>query len=130
MPSRSKAPVPSPAPLYNIMANPLRGEVDIRLAGKAYTLRPTFQALCELEQRAGSNLYHIARRFEDGSFTLLDITCVVWSGIRGTLGASAPTFEDIGEHIVLQGVANMVDPACRYMAGALGVEIERTADGS
>ena len=110
------------------MANIYRGEVDIELAGKHFSLRPTFQSICEMENKAGCNLYHLARRFEDGTFTLFDITCVIWSGIRGTQGMSAPDFENIGNHIVESGIASIVAPVCDYVAGCLGVRIERKDD--
>lgn len=104
------------------MANYHRGEVDICLSGAPYTLRPTFQALCELEQRAECSIYVLARRMEEGAFTLHDITCIIWSGIRGTLGEKTPAIEDIGECIVRDGLANYIPPAYGYIAGALGIE--------
>ncbi|MFV9875398.1 MAG: hypothetical protein AB8U25_03210 [Rickettsiales endosymbiont of Dermacentor nuttalli] len=38
------------------MFDQYRGEVSIELAGKIYNLRPTFQALCEIENEIGKSL--------------------------------------------------------------------------
>lgn len=44
------------------MANSYRGEVTVSVAGRAYTLRPTFQILCEIEERIGLTLPQLLRR--------------------------------------------------------------------
>ena len=44
------------------MANHYRGEVTVGVSGRAYTLRPTFQILCEIEERIGLKLPQLLRR--------------------------------------------------------------------
>ena len=39
------------------MANPYRGEVALMLAGRHYTLRPSFHSLCEIENRTGRSIF-------------------------------------------------------------------------
>lgn len=46
------------------MANTYRGEVTVSLAGRSYTLRPSFHILCQLEERIGLTLPELLRRVE------------------------------------------------------------------
>lgn len=102
------------------MANAMRGETDIMLAGREYTLRPTFNALCELENKTGSGLFELAKRFDEGRFTLHDIASVIWSGIRAGGCAEPPAFETVGEWIAVQGMASVIKPVTHYLYLALG----------
>ena len=49
------------------MANKARGEVELALGGEVYVLRPTFGAVCEIEDTIGTNLFDIGRRLERAS---------------------------------------------------------------
>lgn len=44
------------------MANIHRGEVTLSVAGRAYTLRPTFHILCQLEERIGLTIPELLHR--------------------------------------------------------------------
>lgn len=44
------------------MANIHRGEVTVSVAGRAYTLRPTFHIMCQLEERLGLTVPELLRR--------------------------------------------------------------------
>ena len=51
------------------MANPHRGEIEVELGGKTYTLCLTLGALAELEQAYGGiDLIALAERFETAAF--------------------------------------------------------------
>jgi Phage tail tube protein, GTA-gp10 len=77
------------------MANSARGEVSLRLGGETYVLRPTFGAVCEIEDALGSSLYEIGRRLESAEITARDLVafahaCVSSAGYtvdRDYLGA-------------------------------------------
>jgi hypothetical protein len=47
------------------MANKQKGEVDLRVGGKVYTLRYSTNAICVLEAAFDDDVQSIAKRFED-----------------------------------------------------------------
>ena len=77
------------------MANRARGEVTLHLGGETYVLRPTFGAVCAIEDTVGSSLYEIGRRLEGAEITARDLVafahaCVTTAGYtveRDRLGA-------------------------------------------
>ncbi len=101
------------------MANRHRGEVEVALGGARYTLRPTFEALCEIEERTGLGLVELARRFWEGRFGVGELAVVLWAGIRAAHGA-APDYERIGRWVVEQGVQDLAGPVARFLAGVIG----------
>lgn len=100
------------------MANANRGEVEITLAGDSYTLRPSFQALCEIEEATGMGIAALLRRYGDGAFGVRDVAAVLWAGIRAT-DRQAPRMNEIGEIIVEEGLAAFVEPVGRFLARAV-----------
>ena len=77
------------------MANKARGEVALRLGGETFVLRPTFEAVCEIEDAVGASLYEVGRRLEQAEITARDLVgfahaCVTRAGYpidRERLGA-------------------------------------------
>lgn len=55
------------------MANEVRGEVEIELGGKRYSLRPTYGALAEIENLTDAGLIKLAGRFQEGDIRIKDI---------------------------------------------------------
>ncbi len=109
------------------MANLLRGEVDVVLGAATYTMRPTFQAICELEAKIGCNLYQLALRFQEGQFTLQEITSIVWFGLRGVNTDLPFTYDALGNMIVQAGIVNFLKYASQFLASALGIELGNTS---
>lgn len=113
------------------MANKYRGEVNITLAGEKYVLRPTFEALCELEERAGEPILSIMSGMQDGKIRLKDMALIIWSGMYGYDAASAPSIDTVGAMILETGLLNVmqevdksgINPVTEFlMNGILGGE--------
>lgn len=86
------------------MANRYRGEVDIMLGGKQYTMRPTFAALAEIEHRLGKPITDIAiMQGGAATFGIGELATIVQCGIKGA-GQEPPNMNDIGEAIASVGV--------------------------
>ena len=100
------------------MANKQRGEVEVRLAGKTWTMRPTFQALCEIEGRTGVGITTLARRCHEGDFGAGPIVAVLWAGIRATHD-DAPDHDEVGRLVVAEGVIGFAAPALEFLLAAL-----------
>ncbi len=102
------------------MINPVRGEVEIVLTEHTLLLRPTFHALCTLEQVTGNGIYEIAKRFEDGRFTLTDMVSIITTATVWKTNDEILSRKQLGEAILNVGVAKLVKPISQYLLYALG----------
>lgn len=72
------------------MPNPFRGEVALSVDGKAYLMRLTLGALCELEQALEDrSIAALVTRFESGEVRMREVVAVLRAGLRGG-GADLP----------------------------------------
>ena len=66
------------------MANPLAGEVALRVDGERRVLKLTLGALAELEATLGDDtLVALVERFEGGAFSSRDVLALIVAGLRG-----------------------------------------------
>lgn len=102
------------------MHNPDRGEVAVELGGVMYVMRPTFQALREIEVGTGQKLVPLVEAFARRNFGATDVAVVVTAGIRGG-GEKAATFEKVGDMLAEKGIANpeVVSAVILFLTGAL-----------
>lgn len=59
------------------MANIHRGEVTVSVAGRAYTLRPTFHILCQIEERIGLNILQLLQRIQHKGLLASEIVMIL-----------------------------------------------------
>lgn len=65
------------------MANPLKGEVELKAGEESYTLTFSVNALCELEDHFGEPVAKIAQRLNDpDNLRLSTVRALVWAGLR------------------------------------------------
>lgn len=107
------------------MANRPRGDVDLTLGGTTLTLRPTFEALCEIEDRTGLTMGEIGARALDGRLGVKHLAVIVWAGhcaARPANGDPPPALGEIGEKIVAVGYSEVArSPAViDFLKAALG----------
>ena len=84
------------------MANSVRGEVHLELAGRQFTLKPSFESIIEIESRLGG-VVALALRASKGDYGLKDITTVIWCTLS-YLGADKPSYENIGQMVLEAGL--------------------------
>lgn len=93
------------------MPNERRGEVEVVLDGKPLTLRPSFEALVEIEQRLGLTLAEVGARALAGSLGLQHVAVIIWAGARAADADGAPSLIEIGEAVVEAGYSSfLVNP--------------------
>lgn len=115
------------------MANKKRGEVDLVLQGETYTLRPTFQALEEIESSMGMGLIEIGSNFTQQAFRMTDVVKILHPIMRhhDNPDTGKPwTYHELGEAIIQQGFTETVPVLGAFFAYALGVDPEEEADTS
>ena len=100
------------------MANKQRGEIEVMLAGKTWTMRPAFGALAEIEGKTGLGMAAVVSRFTEGRFGIDDVAAVIGAGI-GAAHDDAPDFESVKRAIVEEGFNKFAVVASEFLAGAL-----------
>ncbi len=65
-------------------ANPWRGEVEIRLNGKPYVMRPTFETLSRIEHQLGTGIIVLATKLAKGLLTLEELSEIVAQCLHAT----------------------------------------------
>lgn len=101
------------------MANEVRGEVEIKLGGKRYSLRPTYEALAEIENLTDAGLIKLAGRFQEGDIRIKDVVAIIWAG----MGDDAPAIDEVGRLVVAQGLADLTAVAGIFLAAALNPSV-------
>lgn len=101
------------------MANQQRGELGVEVDGKRYTLRPDFNALCELEDLLGKTFTETALEMSNGRPNT-GLRSVIWCLLQDKHGTEIKTLKDAGQWIVKAGgadkVMGMVDELFKLVA--------------
>jgi hypothetical protein len=98
-------------------ANKHRGEVEITLDGKSFTLRPTFQAMVEIEAVLGKGLLGLVRRISEMEFGYTEAQAVITAGLRAAGEKATP--EKVGEMVFRTGLAELAGPIGSFLTAAL-----------
>lgn len=84
------------------MANNQRNEVEITLADKKYKLRPTFEAVAEIEDYFDMGMYElISTKLERGKIKIKGLREIIIQGIKGAEGKV--DIDEINEAIIKAG---------------------------
>lgn len=94
------------------MTNPARGEVALKLGEASYVLRPTFGAICEIEDGIGASLFDIGRKLERAEIPARDLlkfthACLLHSGHKIEEAA-------LSEAIMAQGAFAVIGPLVQF----------------
>lgn len=95
------------------VANPVRGEAAIRVAGEQLVLRPSFAALVAAEGELGP-LFALVERAAEGKLTLSETAALFWHCLRDV--PEGLTREKLGEALIEAGLS-VVLPALRRLLG-------------
>ena len=88
------------------VANGLRGEASLTIAGQLRLLRPTFAALVAAEEELGP-LFALVERAGDGKLALAEMAGLFWHCLADRGGL---TREDVGEAVMQAGLAACARP--------------------
>jgi hypothetical protein len=101
------------------MANAERGEVNVEVEGKPYTLRPTFDSLCELEELVGRPIDQIMSEMQQGR--LSGVRSVMWCMLQDAHAKEFPTLKHASRFIEAMGG---VDKAIEVLYRVMGLNLE------
>ena len=107
------------------MANPARGEVTLVCGSRRFVLRPTFNALLEIEDSLGAGLVEIAQRIAARRYGLRDLLAIATAGAQ----AVDPNIrrKEIGEAIAEAGLQAATEPVLLFLSFALSGPDEKKA---
>jgi hypothetical protein len=113
-------------------ANPHRGEVEITLKAdggeKTFVLRPTFQALAEIEGRAGTGVVALARKAAAGELGIGEAAAIVAAGLRA---AGEPAGHDkVGEMVFRTGLIEVLPAVGAFLVAGLSGGAPPGEDGA
>ena len=96
------------------MANEQRGEVGIDVRGKRYTLKPTFNGLCDLEELTGKSFADVIKDAQAG--TARGVRLLVWSYLQEHHADEIKTVRDAGNWVLDAGGMGRVSAALKRLA--------------
>jgi hypothetical protein len=108
------------------MANKARGEMDLILGGERYTMRPSFEAIAEIEDLTGKGLLALAIKLGEGNGTTKEMAAVIYSGLKGA--GSKLSFEEVGEKVIRAGITKLSAPMGEFLRLALQGSDEEESD--
>lgn len=90
------------------MANKYKGEVKLMLGGKELTLRPTFGALAEIEDRSGKYITELFHELDRGKVSIKALAFVISIGAAAADSDTAPSVAEAGELIRKDGLLSIL----------------------
>lgn len=98
-------------------ANERRGEVAVKLDGVEYIMRPTFEALAQIEVDLGDRLLPLVTRINRTDIGIMDVAKIIFYGITAT-GASL-SVEKIGNCLVQDGLTDHIEEVMKFLSYGL-----------
>lgn len=85
------------------MANKLRGEIEIEIEGKTYQLAPSFEGICEVEEKAGIGVPAIYLKVIRGQAGIRETAAIIYGGLIGA-ECFEFSFKQIGNLVMKHGI--------------------------
>ncbi len=99
--------------------NHLRGDVKLTLLEQSYVLRPSFQAIAQLEEHFKRGIIDIARDYHNSKIThASDFVAIIQAGLKGA-AQDAPA--DLPDRIIMTGLTQLIEPCGLFLAHACGI---------
>jgi hypothetical protein len=97
------------------VANSLRGEASLVIAGETHVLRPSFEHLVAAESELGS-LFALVERAADGALTITEIAALLWHCLPAD---TRPERAAVGAAVLEMGLVKAVQPVRTVLAQIL-----------
>ena len=105
------------------MANKFRSSFEIKLNGVDYTLRPSFEAIMEFNDKAGMDIFEALQLFANQKINVKIIAASIWAGIKGEAylqnDRNPPSFEKIGRECQAHGFSECTAFAIDFLSKAI-----------
>jgi len=106
------------------MANKYRGTIEVQLGGEEYTLRPTFEALVEFEEKTGMTVGQAYIALMENGVSVKIVSSAIWAGIKGEAiyqndKKLEKSYGWVGQKVVNNGVGNSLRIALDFIMYAM-----------
>ena len=101
------------------VANPVRGETALVVAGVTHVLRPSFESLVLAEAELGS-LFALVERAAQGALTLTEMSALVWHTLPPE---TRPDRAAVGQALLAMGLVAATQPVRAILAQVLQGEL-------
>lgn len=115
------------------MSNPKRAEVEIELGTHTYTIKPTFQVMCEIEDSTGCGIIELGERMTRMQFGIQDVTKILYPPLKDQKNQDTGkpwTYEDLGQALLEKGFPLVAGPLSQFFAFSLGYDPDTPANGA
>jgi len=101
------------------LVNHARGDVPIKFKKTQFILRPTFQAIVQIEEHFKAGIIDVARDYHHGKITAArDFVAIMSAGIAAS---EHDVPNDIGEQMIEAGLTTVIEPLGLFLAHACGL---------
>lgn len=101
------------------MADKLRNEVQITLAGQERTMRATFSAIRNIESALKMNLVPLIERYGLGDMGVTQAATIVFYGLQGFGDTRLKSVDEVGDAIVEAGLAAVAPAIVEFLNASL-----------
>ena len=107
------------------MTNPLKGEIEVELAGRKYSARLTLNSLIKIETALGCGIIRTAQKMAEGDVILNDVVQILLPALRG--GGNDFKEKDIHNLIQETGIVASTVVAANLLAQTLTEDSEENS---
>lgn len=105
------------------MADSLRNEVKIEIAGEERTMRANFSAIRGIEAALGKSVVSIVTDISNGDISITSAATIIYHGLRG-FDDKRLTLEQVGDAVIEAGISNVSLAVIEFISKALnGVSV-------
>ncbi len=103
-------------------ANPERGEIEIELvtpggSRESFILRPTWEAMVEIETRTGMGMIQMANKLAMMQFGYIEAVAIITAGLKA--GGDPAKVETVGPMVFKTGLTTLIPPIQEFVSNAL-----------
>lgn len=110
------------------LANPLRNEFEIELAGEKRVMRASFTAVTSIEKQLGKIMVEITSRIANGDLSVTDAAYIIFHGLRGYEDRRL-SLDQVGEAVLAVGLSNISMAVVEFVSMALnGVSVGKPSE--
>lgn len=95
-----------------------RGEVKIQLAGEERIMRPTFEAIANIERELSINTLPLLKKMSTGDIGVRAAAVVVYYGLKG-YGDTRMSLAEVGDAVIVQGLNDLGVSISEFLITAL-----------
>ncbi len=102
------------------MPSKARGEVELKLDGRTYVLRPSFEIMSAIEDATEKGTIELLTQIQNQTVKMKDVVASLWIAAKRSKNRDVPTIERFGENI--RSEFGLVE-AWRVLRDFLGVAV-------